>query len=104
MITTVESLPPPILLYFSKTLLSDFDNLEFEMKKFLRIMKLASKKIDDRHPGKKNELKKLIKLWQEEYERAKIKKEKYEEALKNAEKMPRIPTTGGTMRFKRFQS
>ena len=106
MITTMASLPPPILQSFSSTLLTDynFKKIEREKSKFDRIHRLAQKKLDERHAGKIKEFNRLRTLWEEEYERAKIKEEKYETAIKNAPQMPRISNEGRTCRFTRFQS
>jgi hypothetical protein len=105
-ITRTSNSPPMIIQPFNADLLglTFSDNLQIEKRKFDKIIEMYDKKIDSRHPGKKREFDKLKSLWLEEYERAKIKKENYENALKNAPKVPNILTQARYARFKRFQS
>jgi hypothetical protein len=104
--TTNSNSPPLINQSFNHLLLSNprTKKIDFEKFKFDRIHRRAQKKFDERHSGKIKEFNKLRTQWEELYERAKIKEEKYETALKNAPKMSSISASGGTVRFKRFQS
>lgn len=69
-----------------------------------KIKPLSKKKIRIQDVGKSKEFEELLIKFQDTYERKKIEKEEYDTKIKNSTKRSSIPTTGGTIRFTRFQS
>lgn len=102
-ITTITNLPPPIIQHFNRFLL-DF-LLGLLMMVGEKIIPLSVKKIRPQDVGKRREFDLLHKEFTEVYERKKAEEAEYKSKVKKAsEKVPRLPNSSGTMRFKRFRS
>lgn len=103
-IKTITALPPQIIQSFNSVLMCEqiYNPFYYIDKDMGKIIKIFNKKIRLEMTGKQKEFDKLKQAYQELYERAKIKKENYETALKNAPKMSYISSSGATCIFKRF--
>jgi len=101
----IKNLPFEPLFIFDPNLLkvNDRKKIEWEMIKYEKVCRLMLNKLSFEMTGKRKEFDLLKEKWWELYERAKIKQEKYEEAIKNAKKMPSLSATGPNMWFRRFQ-
>ncbi len=101
-ITTLNALPPFILQHFNSYLLDPL--LAMKMNVENKIIPLSKRKIREKDTGKKKEFEKLLKEYQETYERKKIEEEEYKTKIENAKKRPSIHLTAGTTRFTRLQT
>jgi hypothetical protein len=100
MIITTTILPPAVKYFINPCLLDPILGMKMHVQN--KIKPISKKKIRDCDIGKKKEFEKLLTEFEKEYERQKVKKKEYEEKIKNAEKRPSLPITGGTMHFTRF--
>lgn len=76
----------------------------FYMDVIEKLVPFANRKIRPQDVGKRREFDKLLKEYKETYERKKIEKANYEAEIKEKiKKVPRIPSTGETVRFKRME-
>ena len=102
MIVTTTNVPPAIQQYFNRFLLDFLYGLLYKLEN--EILPRSLKKIRPQDTGKRKLFNLLYKEFYEVYERKKIEEAEYKEKVsKAAQKVPRIPTTGGIARFKRFQ-
>ena len=100
-ITTSACLPPLISFGFSTYLLDPLFGMKVRVEE--TIIPLSLKKIRSQDVGKRKEFDKLLKEYQEVYGRKKNEEAEYKAKIKEAaEKRPRFPNAGSTMRFKRF--
>lgn len=99
---TTTNTPPRIEQRFNPDLL--LDPLGLIKRKLDKIIALSIKKIREKDVGKKREFEKLLKEFEEIYERKKIKKAEYDETVKNLAKRSFIQNSGGTVYFRRHKN
>lgn len=100
MMTTHSKLPTLIKQSFDPFLLH---RLRWSIKRLEdKIIPLAKKKIRPQDLGKMREFEKLKTQIREEYERKKAEETIYDEKIKNTSKRSYTPSTGATVRFKKF--
>ncbi len=101
-IKTISIILPTINQNYNKNLLSTPlpSRLDYYHHAREKIIELSKKKIRIQDIGKKRELEKLLKEFEEEYERKKIEKENYEREVKESKE--KMPPCSATMCFKRF--
>ncbi len=102
MTTTISCLPPDILTSYDPYILDRLLGLKMHIKNYVEPLFLKKNRAQD--AGKRKEFNKLLREFEEIYERKKIEEKEYHEKIKNSAKRSCLPIAGPTCRFKRFQS
>ena len=102
MIKTISILAPPIRFDLDPFLLDPLLGMKRRLDN--ELIPRSKKKIREQDGGKRREFDKLLKEFEEVYERKKDEEVVYKARIKKAiEKRPHISATGRTVQFKRFQ-